>query len=300
MDAKVSFAAAELSTLGLLSCTGDDARPFLQAQLSSDIEGLAADRARRAGWCSAKGRLLATLLVVPHDAGYLLQVSRDIAPAVAKRLSMFVLRAKVRIEDVSSAWAQFGAWGPDASRRLAALGLGVPGTELEVARAAGATTVRIAPHRFLVLVPEGDRDRVASATTGSEDDWSQLEIRDGVPRVTAATQDQFVPQMVNLERLGGVDFKKGCYPGQEIVARTQYRGVLKRRMIRARSAAGARAGDAVYADDLGGQAAGMVVNAASDGEVLAVVPIASLDAGQALHVGAPDGPRLEPLALPYA
>ncbi|MGH8686808.1 MAG: YgfZ/GcvT domain-containing protein [Burkholderiales bacterium] len=300
MDARVSFAAAELPTLGLLSCMGDDARPFLQAQLSSDIEGLAEDRARRAGWCTAKGRLLATMLVVPHGSGYLLQVSRDIAPAVAKRLSMFVLRAKVRIEDVSSAWGQFGTWGPDASHHLSTLGLGAPEAELAIARADGATTVHIASQRFLVLLGGGARDRLASAAVGTEDDWALLEIRDGIPRVAAATQDQFVPQMLNLERLGAVDFKKGCYPGQEIVARTQYRGVLKRRMIRARISAGAHAGETVYADDLPGQAAGMVVNAAGDGEVLVVVPIASLDAGHALHAGAPDGPRLEPLALPYA
>jgi len=300
MDARVSFAAAELSQLGLLSCTGDDARAFLHAQLSSDIEALAPDRARRAGWCSAKGRLLATLLVVPHDGGYLLQVSRDIAPAVAKRLSMFVLRARVRLEDVSESWSQFGAWGPDAAARLASFGVAAPAGELGVARERGAVSVRIASQRYFVLLPREDRGRLAQAAAGAEDDWALLDIRDGLPRVVAATQDQFVPQMVNLERLGGVDFKKGCYPGQEIVARTQYRGALKRRMIRARASSRASAGDAIYVDDLPGQAAGTVVNAAADGELLAVVPIASVEGGHAIHLGAADGPRLEALPLPYA
>ncbi|MDH4096441.1 MAG: folate-binding protein, partial [Betaproteobacteria bacterium] len=108
MELKVTFATAQLPGQGLLSCTGDDARAFLHAQLTSDVAGLDAHHARRAGWCSAKGRLLATLLVVPHAGGFLLQLARDLSPAVAKRLSMFILRAKVNLSDVSDAWVQFG------------------------------------------------------------------------------------------------------------------------------------------------------------------------------------------------
>jgi len=144
MDTKVSHAAAELKRLGMLSCTGDDAREFLHAQLTNDISALTADRARYAGWCSAKGRLLANFLVVPQAQGFLLQLSRDLAPAVAKRLSMFVLRAKVKVADASNEWAQFGLWGAGAAERLAALGMPVPAGDLAVAAAADAVVVRIA------------------------------------------------------------------------------------------------------------------------------------------------------------
>jgi len=302
MDTKVSHAAAELKRLGILSCTGDEAREFLHAQLTNDISALTADRARYAGWCSAKGRLLANFLVVPQAQGFLLQLSRDLAPAVAKRLSMFVLRAKVKVADASNEWAQFGLWGAGAAERLAALGMPVPPGDLAVAAAADAVVVRIAQQKFVLLVKAALRDRVPGNC--DEGAWALEEIRAGRPLVVQATQDLFVPQMVNLERLGAVDFKKGCYPGQEIVARTQYRGVLKRRMMRARVAAAAAPGGELYADDLPGQASGTVVNAApapeGGSELLAVVQISSLESASPIHLGTVDGPQLELLPLPFA
>ena len=302
MDTKVSHAAAELKRLGMLSCTGDEARAFLHAQLTSDISGLEPDRARYAGWCSAKGRLLATFLVVPFARGFLLQVSRDLAPAIAKRLSMFVLRAKVKVADASADWVQFGLWGPGAAERLAELGMPVPAGDLAAARTADALVVRIAQQRFLLMATPALRERVP----GNSDDeaWALEEIRVGRPLVVQATQDLFVPQMVNLERLGAVDFNKGCYPGQEIVARTQYRGVLKRRMVRARIAASAAPGNDLYAGDLPGQASGTVVNAApapeGGSELLAVVQISSLESASPIHLGTADGPQLELLPLSTA
>ncbi len=302
MDTKVSHAAAELKRLGILACTGDDAREFLHAQLSSDIAGLEADRARYAGWCSAKGRLLATILVVPFARGFLLQLSRDLAPAVARRLSMFVLRAKVKLTDASADWMQSGLWGPGAEARLASLGMPVPAGDLVAAWTADAVVVRVAPQRFLLMLTPALRERALS--DGDDEAWALEEIRAGRPLVVQATQDLFVPQMVNLDRLGAVDFKKGCYPGQEIVARTQYRGVLKRRMVRARVAAPAAPGNDLYAADLPGPASGTVVNAAAapEGgtELLAVVQISSLESASAIRLGAADGPQLELLALPSA
>jgi folate-binding protein YgfZ len=305
MDTKVSHTAARLHALGVLSCEGDDARSFLHAQLTSDVAGLGAQQARRAGWCSAKGRLMATLLVIPHGAGFLLQLSRDLAPAAAKRLSMFVLRAKVKLTDAGEAWAQFGVWGPGAAAHLAAMGFAVPPDILGCASGPRGTLVRVAAERYLLLVAASEEAHVTGALgDAGEEAWMLQEIRDGLPRVLLATQEQFVPQMVNLERLGAVDFQKGCYPGQEIVARTQYRGVLKRRMVRARAAAAATAGDELYADDLAGQPAGLVVNAAASpeggSELLAVLQVSSIDAAGPVRLRAPDGPALELLPLPYA
>jgi len=239
---------ALLNRYGLLAVKGADARAFLHAQLTQDIEKLPADRSAFAGWCTAQGRLLATMLVIPSPDGFLLQLARDIAPAVAKRLSMFVLRSKVKIADESQNWVQYGVWDTDS--KIA--GVAWEGT---------VGTVRVSETRLLRLGPQ-----LALEATRPEDDWALEEIRSGRPLITAATQDQFVPQMVNLETLGGVDFQKGCYPGQEIVARAQYRGQVKRRMKQFAAPAGAQLKP-------GAEFNGGVVVDAAGGEVLAVVPV---------------------------
>jgi folate-binding protein YgfZ len=240
---------ARLNRYGVLSVSGADAREFLHAQLTVDIRNLPPQHAALAGWCSAKGRLLATLLVVPAPQRFLLQLARDLAPTVAKRLSMFVLRAKVKVADESDAWAQFGVWDAPAPAAVT-----WEGERVSVPRGEGRT---------LVLEPAAQATITANA---SEEAWTLQEIRAGRPLITAATQDQFVPQMVNLEQLEGVDFRKGCYPGQEIVARAQYRGQVKRRMVRLPAPAGAplRPGD-----EFNG---GVVVDSAG-GELLAVLPV---------------------------
>ena len=241
---------AQLNRYGLLSVSGADARDFLHAQLTNDIQHLPPERSLLAGWCSAKGRLLATFLVIPSPQGYLLQLARDLAPAVAKRLSMFVLRSKVKVSDESDAWTQFGVWNADwdASR---------------VAWDGDRATIPVGEGRFLRLEPASAPSLVPTA---GEEAWSVQEIRAGRPLITAATQDQFVPQMVNLETLGGVDFRKGCYPGQEIVARAQYRGQVKRRMVRLPAPEGAQLRP-------GQEFQGGIVVDSAGGELLAVMPL---------------------------
>jgi hypothetical protein len=233
---------ARLARYGLLSVSGEDAREFLHAQLTNDVQKLASDQAALAGWCSAQGRLLATFLVIPSPQGFLLQLARDIAPAVAKRLGMFVLRAKVKVADESDAWTQDGIWEADLQQP-------------DVAWKDGIVTVRVGERRYLQL---GSKEQ----PNATEEDWILREIQAGRPFISSATQDKFVPQMVNLEKLGGVDFQKGCYPGQEIVARAQYRGQVKRRMVQMQGAA--RPGEEF--------AGGTVVDAAR-GELLVVAPV---------------------------
>ena len=244
---------ARLGRYGLLSVTGADARAFLHAQLTNDIEHLPSGRAALAGWCSAKGRLLATFLVIPAPDGFLLQLARDLAAPVAKRLSMFVLRAKVKVTDASDAWAQYGVWDADRQQE-------------DVAWNGSHASVRVGERRYLELVP------AAEALEGNADDaqWALQEIRAGRPLIMAATQDQFVPQMVNFEQLGGVDFKKGCYPGQEIVARAQYRGQVKRRMVRAQAPAGVQLAPG---QEFNGGTVVDVAPAGAGSELLAVVPV---------------------------
>ena len=274
---------AKLDQYGLLQVTGEDARAFLHAQLTNDIANLAPDAACYAGWCSAKGRLLATFLVVPCPGGFLLQLARDLVPVVAKRLSMFVLRSKVKIVDATLQWAQYGQWRKGDVNPLSVRDNG------------GVITTQIEPDRVLLLVPEQDSSNYESGT--SADEWALAEIRAGRPLIAQATQDQFVPQMVNLELAGGVDFKKGCYPGQEIVARAQYRGAVKRRMVRLKGEA-LRAGQEIYSDDTPGQASGTIVNSAG-GEALAVLAVSTIDSKSPVRTG-PQSAALEVLTLPYS
>jgi len=241
---------ARLNRYGLLSVAGADARDFLHAQLTNDILNLPPERTALAGWCSAKGRLLATFLVIPAPQGYLLQLARDLAPAVAKRLSMFVLRSKVKIADESDAWVQTGVWQENPHP-----------SGIEWRDHVGI--VPVDERRFLRLERAGTASLACDA---DEETWYLEEIRAGRPLITAATQDMFVPQMVNLEKIGGVDFQKGCYPGQEIVARAQYRGQVKRRMVRLPAPAGA---ELRPGQEFNG---GIVVDSAG-GELLAVMPV---------------------------
>ena len=245
---------ARLTRYGLLSVTGPDARAFLHAQLTNDIEHLAADRWALAGWCSAKGRLLASFIVVPSPQGFLLQLARDLAAPVAKRLSMFVLRAKVKVSDESASWSQQGLWDADISGP-------------DVAWHGNVATVRVEPRRYLQLGPAGELREKPNA---DEVQWTLQEIRAGRPLITQATQDQFVPQMVNFEVIGGVDFRKGCYPGQEIVARAQYRGQVKRRLVHARAPAGV---SLAPGQEFNGGTVVDVAPTEGGSELLAVVPV---------------------------
>ena len=274
---------ADLSNNAVLSVSGDDAAAFLQGQLTNDVEALGVNRAQWNGWCSPKGRLLATFLLVRRPDGYLLMLPAEIAGPIAKRLGMFVLRSKVKIADVSDRYARRGIIG----RR--------PGpAPMEVVEDEGAILVGLEPGRIVALMPP---ERALTPNAGA-DAWELAAIRAGVPTITAATQEAFVPQMANFELVGGVSFKKGCYPGQEIVARMQYRGGLKRRMAIAHVDGTERPqpGQSVYSAAFGEQAAGTIVNAAPAPEggfdALVVAQIESLDRRD-LRWKSPDGPGLE-------
>ena len=278
--------AARLDHLGVLRFAGDDAEAFLQGQLTCDVAALPRGGARHGAYCSAKGRMLANFLLWRDEDGFAMLLSRDLVVPVHKQISKFVLRSRVRITDASESVVLVGA----TARRLAA-SLPGPSILLEDGRL------------LLALAPEAAQGALQGLPLSSPALWRWLDIRGGLPLITAATQDQLVPQMANLELIGGVSFDKGCYTGQEIVARSQHLGKVKRRMFLANVAAPARAGDALYSDDLGAQASGIVVNAESSPEgghdVLAVVHAESRERST-VHLEAPDGPVLRFLPLPYA
>jgi tRNA-modifying protein YgfZ len=294
--------AVRLSDWGVIRAQGADAASFLQGQLTSDIAGLPRGAATLAGYCSPKGRLLASFIVwSPAPEEFLLACSADVLPTTLKRLSMFVLRAKCRLEDASGEMALWGVAG-----RESGLSGGDPWT---VQRDGAAQAVRLpdalAVPRWLLSQPaEAD---APTPTPLAPSSWRWLEVASGVVRIVAATVDRFVPQMVNLELVGGVNFGKGCYPGQEVVARSQYRGTLKRRTVLLALAAGGQAvlteGQEVFHDADPGQPAGLVALAArsASGEQLALVEVklALARGAGAFRLAATDGPVMEPRALPY-
>lgn len=304
---------APLAGLGLIAADGEDAPSFLHNQLTNDIEHLSEKQACLAGYCTPKGRLLATMLAWKSDRRVMLQLPRPIQPAIQKRLQMFVLRAKVKLSDESGSRVALGLAGHAAQSALAQWFPTLPAAPYEKLDAASGTLIRMPdaggmPRYQWIAGLEAAQQAwpalSAAMRPAAEHAWRLTEIRAGIPQIAQATQEQFVPQMVNFDLVGGVNFKKGCYPGQEIVARTQYLGKLKRRMMLARVAApNAKAGDEVFSDADPQQPCGMIVNAApvSADEAMCLVEIklAAL-AGPAVRLGSPQGPALQFEPPPYS
>jgi folate-binding protein YgfZ len=300
----------DLSAAALLRIEGADAAAFLQGQVSCDLREVTPQASRYGGYHSPKGRVLALFLLWQQDGAYWMQLPAALAEAVRRRLSMFVLRSRVTLADASTEWIRIGVGGPRAPSCLAgALALDA-GPAHAVQRAGGGVLLALPGGRHELVLPIGEAQPAwqrlaAHARPAGDALWEALAIAAGEPAVYPATQDRFVAQFLNLDLIGGVSFSKGCYTGQEIVARTHYLGRLKQRMLRARVTAGAapQPGDELYGAEFGDQACGTVVRAAPalDGgyELLAAIRVESAS-GQAVHWRSPDGPVLDWLPLPYA
>ena len=299
---------APLTQFGVIRATGEDAASFLHNLFSNDVQHLGRERAERCGFCSPKGRLLADFLIWREGQDYLLQLSSDIQPGMLKKLGMYVLRSKVKLSDANSDIVLLGVAGTGAVAALRALGAGIPSSQYDVLRFDAGTAIRLDEHRIQLAVHANAAvplwNKLASlASPVGTPAWRWLEIAAGVPHITSATQEEFVPQMANLELIGGVSFTKGCYPGQEIVARTKYLGKVKRRTYRASVQSDCpQPGTDLFSPDLTDQSCGKVIEAApspSGGcELLASMLMSSAEAGD-VRVGSADGPRLSFLALPY-
>ena len=304
--------AANITDQGLISVTGEDAATFLHGQLTNDVEHLGLSEVRLAGYCTPKGRLQATFLMWRSAESVFLQLSRDIQPALQKRLSMFVLRAKAKLADASPGKTVLGFGGLPAHEALATMFGTLPDAPYTRIDLDGETLLRVgdafgAP-RYVWITSEQNAEAAlpelsATLKIRGNQAWRLSEIHAGVPQITAKTQEQFVPQMINFELLGGVNFKKGCYPGQEIVARSQYLGKLKRRttlatLDDASVAAGAEVFDVADPD----QPCGMIVNAAANGtggsDVLVELKLAALE-GADIRLGSASGTALRLLPMPY-
>jgi len=297
---------ARLEHLGVIEVSGEDAIGFLNGQLSNDLNQLSSNQARLAAFCTAKGRMEASFVALKRDNGDVLLVcGHDLLAPTLKRLSMFVMRAKAKLRDASADFAVYGLLGQST------VGLGTGATAPWSAASTGEASV-------VQLYPAQDRARqlwLAPAKTPAPAgaalalaDWQCSEVLSGVATVSAAVAQAFVPQMLNFESVGGVSFKKGCYPGQEVVARSQFRGTLKRRAYIAQLPptdldTAVFAGQELFSNQDPEQPCGLVVQAArsAQGPWLAIVSMqtSAAEAGE-LHLGSPSGTALALLGLPYA
>lgn len=307
------IAVVPLTQFGLLQFVGDDTEAFLQGQLSSDVRQLGRDGFQYSSYSTPKGRMLASLLLHKTADGIAMQLPLPLLPALQKRLSMYVLRSKTRAIDLSQERVMFGLLGQNLAQLVeAALGVSLGGarclvldegwiTQLDGERLIFALSPDLAMAYWHKLVAAG-------AQLAGTAVWTLADIRAGVLWVLPTTQEAFVPQMANMDLIGAVNFKKGCYPGQEIVARTQYLGKLKRRTYRMSVSVAATPGQQVtpgtevFSAEMLGQPSGQIALVAPSGldqwEVLVVAQSASIEHG--LHLGSLDGPSLSLLELPYA
>jgi tRNA-modifying protein YgfZ len=290
-----------LPHLGIIGVQGEDAGSFLHGQLTQDFALLGMSEARLAAFCTAKGRMQASFVGFKRGHGEILLVtSRDVLAPTLKRLSMFVLRAKAKLRDATAEFNLIGLVG-DAADRVAA-DLRDPWSKAEEGHASIVALYRAdGIARKLWVAPAGEAP--PAGVSLEHELWLWGEVRSGIATITAPTVEAFVPQMLNYESVGGVNFKKGCYPGQEVVARSQFRGTLKRRAWIAHAASAVHAGQEVFHESNPDQPCGLVAQAAAapGGGCDAIVSIQiSTAQGGRLGAGGPDGPALELQALPYS
>jgi folate-binding protein YgfZ len=313
LAAQNSNIVVDLSHLSLLQVQGKDAETFLQGQLTNDIRLVSENRAQLSGYCNAKGRMFAIFLIAKLGETYLLQLPAPLVESTLKRLRMFVLRAKVNMEIADPALVRVGVSGPDTEALITAVFSSCPTEIFDCVVQQGSSIIRLPGlhPRFEIISSIDqmrkfwDQARSRNATPCGQQPWSWLDIMAGLPNILPGTVEEFVPQMTNLELINGVSFTKGCYPGQEIVARMHYLGRLKQRMVIAHIATGdcPLPGTAVYAPDFPDQSAGSVVDAQrspSGGfDALVVAQIQSIKNGT-LHLRLPDGPNLAIVVPPYS
>jgi len=300
----------DLSHTVLVRARGEDCGEFLQNQLTNDVESLDDGHATVAGYCNPKGRLICLFRIWRDGGGFILQLPADLQEASIGRLRKYVLRAKVEFA-VESGLAAFGVCGKTVTKALEEFTGGLPGRQNELVHSGDLTLIRVASDGRPRCQVAGPVDACVSAweklarhaTAVGSWTWARLDILAGIPNISAATSESFIPQMVNLDRLDAVNFKKGCYPGQEVVARMHYLGNLKQRMGRFRADADTRPqpGDRIYPEG-GSSPTGTVVDAqrgaGSGWDLLAVVRIEDWDK-QTLCLHSGNGEKLFWQELPY-
>lgn len=303
----------DLSHVALIRASGDDSSTFLQGQFSNDVRQVSPGHHQLNSYCSPKGRMLALFRLFQRDDAYYLSMPQDLMGSTLKRLQMFVLMSKVNLQDDSEELIRFGLSGPNSEKLLQENIGALPASVDDTLTHNGITMLRIqGPHpRFEIYGEPVAMQNLWQSLAGDTrkvgaDCWELLDIHAGLPTVYRETVEAFVPQMVNLQLINGVSFKKGCYTGQEVVARMQYLGKLKRRMYRVHAETTLRPnpGDELNSPlSASGQGAGKVVKVAPSPaggyDMLCVIEIAAADGGE-LYLGEGSAVKLELLPLPYS
>ncbi len=302
----------DLSHLGLIEIKGDDAEIFLQGQTTNDVKKLTSQQSQLSSICTPKGRMLANFRLLMDDDAYLLQLPTSTHGAIMKRLSMYIMMSKVVISDASDRLVRMGVAGDCATSLLEKYFSTLPANSGEVVQESGSTLIRHpgAPARFEII---GKAERiidlwsalVSAATPADADLWSLYDLRAGIPTIYRETEEAFIPQMTNMDLVDGVSFTKGCYTGQEVVARLKYLGKLKRRMYLAHvdNDQCPLPGDELFSSSsTSGKGAGKVVDArpSPDGgyELLAEMEISGHEEND-MHLESEEGSRLAFRELPY-
>ncbi|MCY1268226.1 tRNA-modifying protein YgfZ [compost metagenome] len=290
---------------GLLAVRGVDAAKFLQGQVTCNLNYLDQATSSLGARCTPKGRMISSFRIIQEGDGFLLAMASDLLEAQLADLKKYAVFSKSTLGDESADWVRFGLSQGDGA--LLALGLDLPQTADSVAREGNLIAIRLADGRVELWAPRAEaaalESRLAAQLPQAPlDAWLLAQVRAGIGQVFGSTRELFIPQMINLQALGGVSFKKGCYTGQEIVARMQYLGKLKRRLYRLAQAEGElpQPGSELFSP-VHQSSVGEVVlaaPAASGSELLAVLQEDAVNDGR-IHLGAADGPTLSLLSLPY-
>lgn len=303
----------DLSHYGLIAAYGEDAETFLQGQFTNDISHIDSGHSQLSSYCTPKGRMLANFRIFKRDETWYLCLPYELLEATLTRLRMYVMRSKVTLEDADDALIRFGLSGPTSAKQLKAITGSIPEEVDAVIQHENYTLIRVAgiePRFEIYGLLDGMTQLwqsldVDSAPVGASI-WELLHIHAGIPFIVTQTSEAFVPQMANMELINGVDFKKGCYTGQEIVARMHYLGKLKRRMFRINinTKQAPAPGDKLFAaESKGGSGTGTIVSAqqTADGsyDALAVIQITDAE-NQPLRLHDAGGPEIKVLDLPYS
>ncbi|KFE52593.1 YgfZ/GcvT domain-containing protein [Pseudomonas syringae] len=295
-----------LSHEGVLAVRGVDASKFLQGQLTCNLDYLSDAKATLGARCTQKGRMQSSFRILLEGDGCLLAMASELIEPQLADLKKYAVFSKSKLSDESAAWLRFGLQDGDGA--LVSLGLDLPQDTDSVVRDNDLIAIRVSPARaelWVRIEQAADiRSRLAAQLPeGTLNDWLLGQIRAGIGQVVGATREEFIPQMLNLQAVGGVSFKKGCYTGQEIVARMQYLGKLKRRLYRLTLAqqSAPEPGAALFSP-VHASAVGNVVLAARTQEGVELLAVLQADAAESgdVHLGSVEGPRLQLAELPYA
>lgn len=298
----------DLSQLGLIEVLGKDAREFLHALLTCDVTALAEGRSSIAAWCTAKGQVIAVLQAAHLHDRYLLLLPADLADAVTRRLQLYMLRREVTLQNRTAELHCIGIAGLGLPAVCAAHGLPLPQEQGHVLQRGALTALRLAgphPRALFIALPQTLQGVWRGLTTEirpvSPEAWSMLDILAGFPAVTSATTEKHLPQMLNLQCLGAVSFHKGCFPGQEVIARLQYRGQLKRRLYLASAETHSppEPGSAVH-DDREPIGEVLLASRHPEGTVLLAVMLIMAENKGELFLHHPGGISLRLRSLPYS